>query len=114
MAARDTTGAFTTSGLTIWTITGNGTQCTAPTGSCGDGVDATTANLGLPQGVALDAADNLYVADTGDQKIREITPAGPISTIAGDGTRNRARSRFACVELVAGAGRIRALRLRRR
>jgi len=45
----------------------------------------TAATFKLPQGVAVDASGNVYVADTGDNKIRMITPAGMVSTIAGSG-----------------------------
>lgn len=38
-----------------------------------------------PQGLYIDAADNIYVADAGSHQIRKITPAGVVSTIAGTG-----------------------------
>jgi hypothetical protein len=71
----------------ISTIAGNGTACGTPTGSCGDGPDATSAQLNAPRGVAVDGTGNVYVADTNDQKVREVTPTGAISTIAGNGTQ---------------------------
>jgi hypothetical protein len=39
------------------------------------------ARFAHPQGIATDAADNLYVADTGNGLIRKISPAGVVSTI---------------------------------
>jgi len=47
-----------------------------------DGVGAA-ARFSEPRGIALDAAGNLYVADTGNLAIREIAPGGVVSTIAG-------------------------------
>jgi hypothetical protein len=72
----------------ISTIAGNGSLCSSPaTTSCGDGGAATSANLTLPTGVAVDAAGNVYIADTNDHKVRKVTPGGTISTIAGNGTQ---------------------------
>jgi uncharacterized protein (TIGR03437 family) len=60
----------------ISTLAGNGTP-----GSGGDGGSATTAQLGLPSAVAVDAAGNVYVADEGNGTIRRIAPDGAISTV---------------------------------
>ncbi len=64
----------------ITVVAGTGQQ-----GFGGDGGAATSALLDSPRGVALDAAGNLYIADSGNHRIREVT-AGVISTIAGTGT----------------------------
>jgi len=66
---------------TITTVAGNGTM-----GFGGDGAAATAASLSFPAAIAVDAAGNLYIADTGNSRIRKVTPAGTISTIAGNGT----------------------------
>lgn len=54
-------------------------------GAYGDGGPAATAQLLVPQGMAFDSAGNLYVADMGHYLVRKITPAGVISTVAGNG-----------------------------
>src|SRR5439155_9661794 len=67
-----------TPGGTISTYAGTGTP-----GFAGDGGPATAAQLSFPQGVALDSAGNLYIADSDNNRIRKVTPGGPISTYAG-------------------------------
>jgi uncharacterized protein (TIGR03437 family) len=63
----------------IATVAGNGTA-----GLAGDGGPATQAELNMPAGLALDSAADLYIADTGNRRIRLVTAAtGVISTIAG-------------------------------
>jgi DNA-binding beta-propeller fold protein YncE len=50
-------------------------------GFSGDGGPATKARLNDPQGVAVDGAGDLFIADTFNNAIREVTPAGIISTV---------------------------------
>ena len=64
----------------IVTIAGTGIA-----GFSGDGGLATDAQLNQPEGVAVDASGNLYIADTGNNRIRKISPDGVIITIAGTG-----------------------------
>jgi uncharacterized protein (TIGR03437 family) len=67
---------------TITTIAGTGVK-----GDAGDGRLATEALLDHPVAVALDAAGNLYIGDTGSHRVRVITPSGLILPVAGTGTR---------------------------
>jgi uncharacterized protein (TIGR03437 family) len=54
-------------------------------GFSGDNGPATNAQLYFPDGVAVDSAGNLYIADTANQRIRKVTN-GVITTVAGNGT----------------------------
>ena len=55
-------------------------------GYSGDGGNATAAQLSNPDGIALDAVGNLYIADYGNSRIRKVNTSGIISSIAGNGT----------------------------
>ena len=65
---------------TITTVAGAGSR-----GFSGDGGPATRARLNTPDGVAFDAAGNLYIADTLNHRIRKVNRAGTIVTVAGNG-----------------------------
>jgi len=65
---------------TISTFAGSGAASYS-----GDGGPATEAGLYQPDGVAVDAAGNVYIAATGDQRVRMVSAGGTISTIAGTG-----------------------------
>lgn len=58
----------------------------------GPGADA---RFNQPRGIAVDAADNVYVADTGNQLIRKITPSGIVSTVAAGTESAAAKDRVA-------------------
>ena len=55
-------------------------------GFFGDGGLATSARLNQPNGVALDSAGNLYIADSQNSRVRKVDLAGIITTVAGNGT----------------------------
>jgi sugar lactone lactonase YvrE len=52
----------------------------------GDSGPAVAALLNAPQGVAVDAAGNLYIADGRNRRVRKVSPDGIITTIAGGGS----------------------------
>ena len=64
----------------ITTVAGNGTA-----GYSGDGGPATTAALNAPEGLAIDSAGNLYIADQFNRRIRRVSN-GIITTVAGNGS----------------------------
>ncbi len=78
------TGSMTTIGpnARIATVAGNGTA-----GYSGDNGVATAAELNNPSGVAVDVAGDIFIADSFNQRIREVNAGtGVITTVAGNGT----------------------------
>jgi trimeric autotransporter adhesin len=89
------TGTFYGQAMTagdIYTVAGNGSK-----GYSGDGSPATSAILDTPEGVAVDGAGNLVIADTGNNRVRVVAAstgtfygqamtAGDIYSVAGNGT----------------------------
>jgi sugar lactone lactonase YvrE len=65
----------------ITTVAGMGVA-----GFTGDGNKATRATLRQPIGLAMSAAGNLYIVDSGNNRIRMVSSGGTITTIAGNGT----------------------------
>ena len=64
----------------ITTVAGTGKP-----GYSGDGSAAALASINHAEGVAIDAKGNIYISDTGNNRVRIISPAGIITTIAGTG-----------------------------
>ena len=94
--ARDTSGNIyiaDSSNCVVWQVSASTGDISVFAGvtpkSCGysgDGGPATSAKLNAPTGLFMDSKNNLYIADNNNERIREVTSAGIISTIAGDGT----------------------------
>lgn len=88
--ALDSTGTvYTIVSNRVERVNPNGTVSviagTGSAGHTGDGGPATQATLRNPTGIAFDRAGNLFIADTGNHAIREVTLDGNITTIAGLG-----------------------------
>ena len=64
----------------ISTVAGSGSCCYG-----GDGGPATSALLEEPFGVAVDSSGNLYIGDSVNERVRKVSAAGVISTVAGNG-----------------------------
>lgn len=73
-----------TSGI-ISTLAGSGSASFSG-GFSGDGASPTAATLAKPTGVSVDAAGNVYIADTDNQRIRQVG-GGAIATIVGSGAQ---------------------------
>ncbi|QJR16572.1 putative Ig domain-containing protein [Usitatibacter palustris] len=69
-----------TPGGTISTVAGIGSA-----GFSGDGGPATSAELDLPMGIAVDTVGALYISDGNNHRIRKVLPNGTIKTMAGNG-----------------------------
>ena len=78
-------GAVTETAYVIDAFAGTGEE-----GFHGDGGPATQARFHTPRGIAVDAAGNVYVADSNNGRIRRIDPSGNITTIAGNGRQGSA------------------------
>jgi sugar lactone lactonase YvrE len=65
----------------VRSIAGTGTA-----GFSGDGSTAVVATLHSPQGIAIDNAGNIYVADSSNCRIRRVDASGNINTVAGNGS----------------------------
>src|SRR5204863_418305 len=61
---------------TITTVAGSGVR-----GFAGDGDPATSAQLALPTGVAVDAQGNVFIADRDNARIRKVSPDGTINSV---------------------------------
>ena len=70
---------ISTAGI-ITTVAGNGAR-----GFSGDGQPGASARLNEPAGLATDSNGNLYIADSGNHRVRRLSTAGTITTVAGDG-----------------------------
>lgn len=69
-----------TSAALAESVAGNGSP-----GDAGDGGPARAAELNQPSACAMDSFGNLFLADTLNHRIRKVTPAGVIATVAGTG-----------------------------
>jgi sugar lactone lactonase YvrE len=67
------------------TIAGSASAANFPVVGNANGV-GTSASFNHPKGIAVDGSGNVYIADTQNNLIRKITPAGLVTTIAGTGT----------------------------
>jgi sugar lactone lactonase YvrE len=71
----------------INTVAGNGTECSSSTALCGDGGLATSASLSVPNAVSVDTAEDFFIADWANNRIRRVDgTSGTITTVAGNGT----------------------------
>jgi sugar lactone lactonase YvrE len=73
---------------TIHTVAGvGGPRCSSPSNCLplGDNGPAINAALSYPTSVAVDAAGNVFIADSGNFRVRKVSPDGIISTVAGNG-----------------------------
>ena len=101
-----------TSAGVVSTLAGTAGQTGSTDGSVISGL--STATFNSPNDIAVDKSGNLYVADSGNNTIRKITPAGVVSTLAGtagqtgtiDGTGNAARFNYPLGLTVDASGNV--------
>lgn len=83
----DVVRKLTPDGITT-TVAGNGIQCGGVVLNCrnngfsGDGGPATSAVLNGPSGVAVDGAGNIFIADTGNNRVREVLAQAPTAQVS--------------------------------
>src|ERR1039458_2145442 len=81
---------YFSSGNSVFKIDGSGTLTliagNSRAGFAAAGGTAVSAQLNAPQGLALDAAGNLYIADSLNNRVRMVDARGVITTFAGDGS----------------------------
>lgn len=70
---------------TIERVAGDGDYSSQNGGFAGDGGPATEAKLSHPHGLVIASDGTMYIADSGNHRIRAVSPGGTISTIAGTG-----------------------------
>jgi trimeric autotransporter adhesin len=68
----------------ITTVAGDGEE-----GYSGDGGLAASARIRFPGGLAMDSANNLYIADNGNNRIRRVDSSGTITTVAGNAANHK-------------------------
>jgi trimeric autotransporter adhesin len=74
----------------VWKFDGNGNATVVAgvefvCGYNGDNIQASTAQLNGPYGIAFDSLGNLYIADSGNNRVRRVNTSGVITTVVGDG-----------------------------
>lgn len=67
----------------VRTVAGTGAKCGDPQ-YCGNGGTATSAKLNTPEGVAVDSAGRVLIADLGDHQVRRVEADGTIRSVAGN------------------------------
>ncbi len=82
---------------TITTIAGDGIY-----GFAGDGAVAANAKLAYPEGLAVDSSGNLYIADSGNARIRQVNTSGAIATFVGGAINDGGVSSFGLLNQPSG------------
>jgi sugar lactone lactonase YvrE len=82
----------------ITTIAGTGLA-----GFAGDGGPADKAQLRAPEGIAVDSSGNIYIADSGNGRVRKVAVNGTITTVAGNGGKGHFADGRAAVDVPLNA-----------
>jgi sugar lactone lactonase YvrE len=104
IASQNANKVYKVSGGNISTFAGTGTP-----GPGGDGGPATSAQLNQPRAVVVDANNNVYIADAGNHRVRQVSAAdGTIKIVAGTGAAgfsgDGASAKFAQLNAPSGLG----------